>query len=99
MLDPQPVMLIESSDDAEIHRAIVDTIENQIRDQQPAETALTLARLMAAGESREVALRYIGCVLSVEFFEILENDAVFDEARYVRNLKALPLLPYDTSEI
>lgn len=94
-----PTMLVESSDDAEIHQAIFDTIENQIRDHHPAETEITLQRLMAAGESREMALRYIGCALSVEFFEILENDGAFDEARYVRNLKALPALPYDESEI
>ncbi len=92
-------MLVESGDDPEIHQAIFDTIENQIRDHHPAETARTLQRLMAAGESRDLALRYIGCALSVEFFEILEHEGAFDEARYVRNLQALPALPYDESAI
>lgn len=95
----RPVMLVESEDDPEIHRAIFDTIENQIRDHDPAETALSLQRLMAAGESRDNALRYIACALSVEFFEILENEGAFDTARYVSNLRALPALPYDESEI
>ncbi len=92
-------MLVESEDDPEVHQAIFDTIENQIRDRHPAETELTLQRLMTAGESRDNALRYIACALSVEFFEIIENEGAFDEARYVGNLKALPALPYDESEI
>ncbi len=94
-----PTMLVESEDDPVIHQAIFDTIENQIRDREPAATADTLERLLAAGESRDTALRYIACVLSVEFFEIIQNGSPFDEARYVRNLEALPALPYDESEI
>ena len=95
----RPTMLVESDDDPEVYRAIFDTIENQIRDRHPAETELSLQRLMAAGESRDKALRYIACVLSVEFFEILENEGAFDQARYVGNLRALPALPYDENEI
>lgn len=99
MTDRRPAMLVDSGDDPAIRAAIFDTIENQIRDREPAETAASLERLMAAGESRDVALHYIACALSVEFFEILENGNAFDEARYVANLKALPALPYDESEI
>ena len=54
---------------------------------------------MAAGEPRDNALRYIACALSVEFFEILHHDGLYEEARYVQNLQALPTLPYDESEI
>jgi len=99
MINPHPTMLLEIEDDPAIHQAIFDTIENQIRDHEPAETALTLHRLMAAGASRDTALRYIACALSVEFFEILQNESPFDEARYVRNLEALPALPYDETEL
>ena len=99
MTDKQPAMLIDSDGDPAIRQAIFDTIENQIRDGEPAETAATLQRLMAGGESRDAAINYIACVLSVEFFEIIENGEAFDESRYVRNLKALPALPYDESEI
>ena len=95
----EPTMLVESAEGPEIRQAIFDTIENQIRDRAPAETLLTLERLMAAGEPRDNALRYIACALSVEFFEILHHDGLYEEARYVQNLQALPTLPYDESEI
>lgn len=99
MGEAAPKMLIDSEDDPAIHAAIFDTIENQIRDGEPAETAATLQRLMSQGLSRERALGYIGCALSVEFFEIVEHQGAFDLARYVANLRALPALPYDESEI
>jgi hypothetical protein len=99
MPETRPTMLVESEDDPVIHQAIFDTIENQIRDHTPPETALTFERLLAAGETRDTALRYIACALSVEFFEIIQHSTPFDEARYVRNLQALPALPYDENEI
>lgn len=78
--------------------AIVEAIENQLRDNNPPETALTLARLMKGGESREDAMRLIGCVLAVEVLEILKNDRSFDERRYVENLRRLPELPFEESD-
>lgn len=95
----EPTMLVESDDVPEIRHAIFDAIENQIRDRTPPEVEQTLVRLMAAGEPRDNALRYIACALSVEFFEILHNEVGYNEARYVRNLHALPTLPYDENEI
>lgn len=78
--------------------AIVEALENQIRDNDPPETALTLARLMKGGESRENAMRLIGCALAVELFEIVKNNPPFDEQRYVRNLRQLPELPFEDSD-
>ena len=95
----EPAMLVESEAGPAIRQAIFDAIENQIRDRTPPEVAQALVRLMAAGEPRDNALRYTACALSVEFFEILHNEAGYNEARYVRNLQALPVLPYDESEI
>ena len=45
MTQTRPTMLVESEDDPVIHQAIFDTIENQIRDREPAETAATLEQL------------------------------------------------------
>lgn len=78
--------------------AIVEAIENQLRDNNPPETALTLARLMKGGEPREGAMRLIGCVMAVEVFEILKNNRSFDERRYVENLRRLPELPFGESD-
>ena len=94
-----PVLHDRGHHDVSLCEVIFDTIENQIRDGQPPATAATLQRLMDDGMSRELALRYIGCVLSVELFEIVKHSKPFDNARYVSNLEALPELPYDEDEI
>lgn len=75
--------------------AVLEAIENQIRDKDPPETALTLKRLMKGGRSREEAMRLIGCVMAVEIFEIVKNNRPFDRQRYVENLNRLPQLPAD----
>ena len=98
MSDRSPALLVDESD-AEVVRVVFDTIENQLREGDPPAVAETLARLVAAGHSRELALRHIACVLSVEFFEILEQGGRFDGERYARHLAALPDLPYDEDEI
>jgi hypothetical protein len=74
---------------------IVEAVEKQLAQNEPPETKATLERLMALGESRENAIRYIASALSVEIFEALKNNSPYDEKRYVSNLKALPTLPYD----
>lgn len=99
MRKPESIVRADTEEGQFAGEALVEAIENQIRDGHPAETGRTLKRLMALGESRENAIRYIGCVLAVEVFEILENETSFDEARYVRNLQALPELPYDEDDI
>ena len=73
--------------------AIVEVIENQLRDNDPPEVMHTLNRLVAMGESRENAIRYIACALSIEIFETVKNRTPYDNERYTKNLKALPKLP------
>ena len=75
--------------------ALVEVVENQIQDNDPPETRLTLDRLMSLGESRENAMRYIASVLSLEVFEIFKYQTPFNEERYLTNLKNLPELPSD----
>lgn len=75
--------------------AMIEAIENQIRDNKPPETREALERLMAIGESKENAMRYIASALSIEIFEALKNNTPYDEERYLKNLKNLPKLPYD----
>ncbi len=79
--------------------ALTEAIENQIRDGTPPATRATLERLIASGESRENALRYLACALAVEIFEIRRDQQPFNEARYVELLDALPALPYDENDI
>ena len=74
---------------------MIGVVENQIRDHDPPETRITLERLMALGESRENAMRYIASVLSVEIYEILKGETPYNQERYLTNLKNLPELPWD----
>ena len=78
--------------------ALVEAVENQIRDNDPPETRTTLERLMSLGESRENAMRYIASVFSVELFEALKNKTPYNEERYLTNLGNLPELPEDFQE-
>ena len=80
--------------------AIIQAVENQIRDNDPPETKRTLERLMKNGESRANALRYIGSALTVEIFDALKNQKPYNHERYLRNLEALPKMPWsDDDEI
>jgi hypothetical protein len=74
---------------------VIEAIENQIRDNDPPETRITLDRLMSLGESRNNAMKYIGAVMAQEMFEILRNKLPYNEDRYIANLKNLPELPFD----
>ena len=95
----EPIVSADTEEGQRAGEALVEVIENQLRDGDPAETKRTLQRLISMGETRENAIRYIGCALSVEVFETLKKQTPFDEARYVKNLKALPELPFDDDEI
>ncbi|MEJ2466766.1 MAG: hypothetical protein P8045_13850 [Candidatus Thiodiazotropha sp.] len=75
--------------------AIVEAVENQLTENTPPETRQTLERLMKSGESRESAIRYIACALSVEIFGALKNNEPYNNQRYLNNLKALPELPWE----
>lgn len=73
--------------------ALVEVVENQIADNNPPETKDALERLLKNGETRENAMRYIASVLSIEIFEILKHQESYNQERYTKNLKALPILP------
>ena len=73
-------------------------MDNQLRDNTPPETRLTLERLIAEGHSRERAVELIACVVTSEIFDIMKKGEVFDEARYVAALRALPKLPWEGEE-
>ena len=90
------IVQADTPDGALAGEALVEAVENQIQDNDPPETRITLDRLMSLGESRENAMRYIASVLSLEVFEILKNQTPFNQERYLTNLKNLPELPFDT---
>jgi hypothetical protein len=78
-----------------LKRALLDIVNNQLRDGTPPETAETFARLQAEGYTPQEAKEMIACVVTSEVFDIMKNNQVYDEARYVKALKALPKMPWD----
>lgn len=76
-----------------IIQQFLETVENQLRDNQPAETAQTLARLQAEGYGEEEAKYLIAQCVAKEMVEVLSGGAPFNEARYVANLRRLPAEP------
>lgn len=89
------IVQADTPDGQRAGEALVEVVENQIRDNDPLETRTTLERLMSLGESRENAMRYIASVLSIEIFEALKNKTPYSEERYLTNLRNLPELPED----
>lgn len=81
----------ESSEIAQA--AIFEAIENQIRDGDPPLVKETLNRLISEGQSREDAMKLIGCAMSVELFGIIKSGEAFNSERYNSNLSKLPELP------
>ncbi len=75
--------------------AILEIVENQLRDGNPPETRQAYERLIEAGYSDEDARNLIGCVVSSEIFEVLKNHQPYDRERYVTMLKRLPTLPWE----
>lgn len=78
-----------------IRNVIFEAIQNQINNNKPVETAITLKRLKEEGFSEFECKQLIGQALTVEIFNVLKNKQPFDEKRYIKNLKNLPKEPFD----
>jgi len=73
--------------------AFIETVENQLENNDPPEARETFARLMNQGVSEDDAKVYIAQAISIEVFDLMRNQRKFDSARYVKNLKRLPHEP------
>ncbi len=73
-----------------LQAAVMETIDNQIRDNDPPETRRTLDRLRAEGFSRKDARIHIAQAVILEIWDTLKNRKEFNRERYLRNLKNLP---------
>ncbi|HVS39912.1 MAG TPA: hypothetical protein VMS17_30420 [Gemmataceae bacterium] len=79
----------------ELRRALLEVVENQLREGAPPEIRTTLERLLSEGVSRDRALELIACVVSSVIFDVLKNGQTYREARYLAGLRALPRLPWE----
>lgn len=85
-----------SEPDRKIAReALFEAIENQMKEGEPRETKATFHRLLAAGYSRKETMKLLACVLLVELNDMVRENRIYDEASYVKKLKALPRLPWE----
>jgi uncharacterized protein YoaH (UPF0181 family) len=81
-----------------LRRALLEVVDNQLRDNDPPETKETLQRLMKTGLSRKQAIELIACVVASEIFEVLNSKRPYDNVRFVAALQALPRLPWEDDE-
>jgi hypothetical protein len=82
----------------ELGAAILEVLDNQLRDGDPPETRATLDRLLARGTEKDEARRLIACVIAAEMFEVMKTSSPFDRERFVARLNALPELPWSDDE-
>jgi hypothetical protein len=84
------------SEDSKIaQEAILEAVENQLKDNNPPITQTTYQRLKSEGFSSKEAKKLISYVLANEIAEVLDNKEPFNLERYSLNLNNLPDTPWD----
>ena len=76
-----------------IIKQFLEVVDNQLRDNDPVETAQTFARLQALGYAEKEAKYLIAQCVAKEMFDIMQEGKPFNEVRYVGNLQRLPEEP------
>jgi len=88
----------ESEGNPYLRAAVMEVVENQLRNNDPPQTQQTFRRLIEAGYSEEEAKRLIGCVVSAEIFDVLKKNEPFNLERFVKALNKLPEMPWAEEE-
>ncbi|MCC5884895.1 MAG: hypothetical protein JJT88_00505 [Gammaproteobacteria bacterium] len=84
-------------EDSELARAaILEAVENQLRDNNPPMVRETLERLIREGYSDDEARELIAVALAVEIYNAASDG--YDEARYRVGLEGLPDLPLEDDD-
>ncbi len=78
-----------------LKEAVMNVVDNQIRNNNPPQTRQTYNRLVAEGHSKKEAKRLIACVVSSEIFDMLKKHEEFNEDRFVKALNKLPEMPWE----
>jgi hypothetical protein len=76
-------------------QAILEAVENQLRQNDPPDVKETLNRLVQEGYSETKAKEFIATVLAAHMFDMLKNSRPYDNSKYVKELANLPNLPWD----
>ncbi|PKG42858.1 hypothetical protein [Psychroflexus sp. MES1-P1E] len=78
-----------------LREQIFEIIKNQLRDNEPPETKSTYNRLIRKGFDDMQIRQMIGQCLAVELFDVMKFRKPYNNARYIKNLLALPKEPFD----
>jgi hypothetical protein len=62
--------------------AILEVVENQLRENNPPETCQTFERLLAAGYSRQEAMEMIGSAVVGEIWAVLKENKPYDAVSF-----------------
>jgi hypothetical protein len=74
----------------EVERVLRETVLDQIANNDPPETALTLARLQRDGIAEGEAMRWISAALLQEMSVMIRDNRPYDHDSYVATLNRLP---------
>lgn len=68
---------------------ILQVVDNQLNENDPPITRVTLDRLIAAGYSKKRAKEMIGSVVAEFIFYAMHDNIPYDEKKYVQALEQL----------
>jgi hypothetical protein len=72
-----------------LKKIILEVVENQLRDNNPPITRITLNRLKGLGYSDERSKEMIGAIVVEEIFDVLKKQEPFDLNRFTERLSDL----------
>ena len=72
-----------------LKKYILEIVNNQLSENDPQITKITLERLKKSGYTEQQAKDKIGAVVIEEIYEVMKNKEVFNEERYTNKLNAL----------
>ena len=78
-----------------INLAILEIVDNQLRDEDPPQTLATYQRLTGQGYSDKETRNLFGCVVSGEIYDVLKQMKPYNQKRYLRALRRLPRLRWE----
>ncbi|MFA9465632.1 MAG: SEC-C metal-binding domain-containing protein [Velocimicrobium sp.] len=73
----------------QLKKSILEVVDNQLKDNNPACTKDVYEKLLDAGYSKSEAKDKIAAVVLTEIYDILKVGKSFDEARYQRSLEEM----------
>ena len=72
-----------------LKKIVLEVVENQLRDNNPTITRITLNRLKGLGYSDERSKEMIGAIVVEEIFDVLKKQESFDLNRFTERLSDL----------